>query len=174
MNLGGRSFRFAALALVMVGSVALGACGEESDSAASSTTATSEKVTSTTATTSTTAGASDPGAESTTTLSGTTNPDQLDMYIGSEQRLPMIDQCAVGTGSVELTATDPAGNTLTVTVHDNSGGVTYRGPSEDREGSVRTADIRPDGSFVLDGIISVADDSSPAPVGLQIAGRCTP
>lgn len=153
------------LALLIAG------CGEDVDDASSSTTATSAKVT--TSSTTTAAASSDPTAvgETTTTI-GTSDPSAMDMFIGSEQRALTIQSCTAAVGSLELTATDAAGNTVTVTVQDGTGGVTYRGPSEDREGSVRTSDIRTDGSFTASGIMSVADDTAPAPAQLQFAGRC--
>lgn len=174
-----RPFRRPALTLLaVVASLAVMACGEEVDGAGTTTVAPTTATTASTSTSTTTTAGTSGGTGSSmpepTATSGTVNPDEVDLFLGAEQRKLLIDGCTASEGSLELTAKDPAGNTLTVTVHDGAGGVTYRGPSEDREGSVRSADVRADGAFVLRGIISVADDSSPAPVGLQVAGRCTP
>ncbi len=153
-----RPLRQIAVLVALVATVALVGCGDDSeDGAASSTTAssTTEKATTTTE------DSSAPG-------DGT-----VEVTIGTEKATLTLQTCTSGSESaIDLTAQDDSGNTLEIRAQDGTGSVTYRGASQDREGTVRELTVQADGTFDLSGILSVADDSAPGPDDLTVTGLC--
>lgn len=111
-------------------------------------------------------------ASTSTTQAGTRN-GSVEVRIGDTTVSATVEKCSNrNTTSLDLTASDSAGNTLTVKATDGSGSVTYRGGSEDREGTVRSVQVESDGTFSVSGVLSTADDSAPAPDDLSISGLC--
>jgi hypothetical protein len=154
--------------VALVATVVLVGCGDDAeDDAASSTTASSTTESTTTA---------PPTSDPTTTESGLSAGDgTIVVTIGTAQLALTLQSCTSGSESaLELTAQDSSGNTLTVSAQDGTGSVTYRGPSQEREGAVRSVTVQADGTFDVSGIVSIADDSAPGPDDLTITGLCAP
>lgn len=153
------------LALTLVAS----SCGDTEGSASTSTTSkapTAPTSTTTTKSTSTTT------TTSTTAATGTPNP-RITLRFGNQVVALSSGSCtSTGPTSLELDAADDSGNTLTIHAIEGVGSATYRGPSADREGSVRSVQVGADGTFSVAGIMSVADDSAPGPDDLAVTGPC--
>ncbi len=162
----------AAAAAVRLGAVA----GGEDDSATSSTTASSTTLPRTSSSTSTSSSVPSgvgSGAVATTTTPGSGDSAVIVRLSGAERSLTLQNCTSPNAATIDLTAQDSSGNTLTVKVANGAGSAVLRGSSEDREGAVKAVTIQSDGSFVLTGIMSVADDSAPGPDDLTITGLCS-
>lgn len=148
-----------ALLVALLGVAA--ACGGSDEEDAATTTASSTTV--------------DDGATTTLDPGAVTGGDAaVVLTIGSTQVELTQDACSSeAEGQIELTAQDSEGNTLTVTATDGSGSAVYRGSSQDREGAARSVTVQQDGTFQITGIMSMADDSAPAPDDLTITGNCS-
>lgn len=145
-------------ALVLV----VSACGDDSGSATASTAKAS------TATT-----VKDRGVATTSSTVAPTRRGSVEMRIGDQTIALTAESCTNHNGtSIELSATDGSGNTLKVDATDGSGSAVLRGPSQDREGTVRSVQVAADGTFSVAGIVSTADDSAPAPDDFSISGLC--
>jgi len=105
------------------------------------------------------------------------------LVVAGQERSLTLQSCRSDSDTaIDLTATDDQGNTPVVHGSGGSGSgasnadsdlsITYRGASEDREGTARSVEIRADGSFDLSGILSVADDSAPGPDEFTMTGSC--
>ncbi|MBS1836559.1 MAG: hypothetical protein JST64_02555 [Actinobacteria bacterium] len=160
-----RSARTVTAVLLAAVAVLAVACG--SDDTASTTTAKASASSSATS-----RPATSPPPTTSTTLAGTTR-GSVQLHIGATAIALTSESCTSGTPtSIELTATDASGNTLKVDATDGSGSASLRGPSEDREGTVKSVQVGADGTFSVSGIMSVADDSAPGPDDLAISGLC--
>jgi hypothetical protein len=157
--------------VALVAAVALAGCGDDADDGGSTSTTASSTTSSSTSTSSTTP-SSDPTTEAGAVPAGDRT---IRLRIGAEVVELVPESCSSGSEtSIELTAQDAGSNTLRIQAQDGTGGVTYRGPSQDREGAARSVAVQADGTFEVAGIMSIADDSAPEPDELTITGLCAP
>lgn len=157
----------AALVALLASGLVVTACGGSDDS--SSTTA----VRASTGSGATTVRGGASSTSSSTSVAGTRN-GSIALRVGDRSVALTSESCSnTGPTSLELTATDASGNTLTVDATDGSGSATYRGPSEDLEGTVRSVQVDADGTFSAKGVMSVADHTAPGPSDLNVSGSCS-
>ncbi|MFI5044236.1 MAG: hypothetical protein ACHQDC_05545 [Acidimicrobiales bacterium] len=150
---GARLFAVLVAGLIGLAFVAA-ACGDEDDSGADDTTTT----------TTTTAKAEEDFAPGTGLV---TTSDGLDASL-------TVHECTSdGETDIRFEAVSPDGGKLVVIADGNQKSVTWRAPSEEREGTVETIQVGDTGNFTLSGKLTTADDSA-APATFELVGTCPP
>jgi len=127
------------------------ACGDEDDS--------SQDTTTTTTTTTKEADDFAPGTGLVTTSDG------LDASL-------TVHECTSGGETdIRFEAVSPDGGKLVVIADGNQKSITWRAPSDEREGTVETVQVGDTGNFTLTGKLTIADDTA-TPATFELVGTC--